>query len=89
VAQIPDAPGQWAVTVRGAPKLAAVLAQGRPAAELFLELATLRIDTSLLGSVDELEWHGPTAAFPAVAARLGAPQLADRARAIAARRGAR
>jgi 5'-3' exonuclease len=86
LADIPDAPGQWAVTVRGASKLAAVLAQGREAAELFLDLATLRIDASLLGSVDELEWHGPTETFPAVAARLGAPQMAERARVIAARR---
>ena len=83
---IPDAPGQWRVTVRGAPKLAAVLAQGREAAELFLDLATLRIDPSLLGSVAELEWRGPTDAFPVLATRMGVPQMADRARAIAAHR---
>jgi 5'-3' exonuclease len=83
---IPDAPGQWRVTVRGAPKLAAVLASGREAASLFLDLATLRIDRSLLASVEDLEWRGPTDAFAAVAERLKAPQLADRARTIAARR---
>ncbi|HEY2429345.1 MAG TPA: 5'-3' exonuclease H3TH domain-containing protein [Acidimicrobiales bacterium] len=86
VRDIPDAPGQWRVTVRGAPKLAMVLAQGREAAELFLDLATLRVDRSLLGSVAELEWRGPTEAFPAMAARLGAPQMAERAHTIAARR---
>jgi len=86
LADIPDAPGQWQVTVRGAPKLAATLARGREAAELFLELATLRIDRSLLGSVDELRWRGPTEAFRQMAERLGAPQMADRAAALARRR---
>jgi len=83
---IPDAAGQWEVTVRGAPKLAAVLAQGREAANLFLDLATLRVDRSLLGSVEELAWAGPAPAFRTVAERLGAPQLADRAAAVARRR---
>jgi len=86
IADIPDAPGQWEVTVRGAPKLAAVLAQGREAAELFLELATLRMDPGTLTSPAALEWQGPTEEFPRMAQRLRAPQLADRARAIAARR---
>lgn len=87
LADIPDAPGQWQVTVRGAPKLAEVLVRGREAADLFLDLATLRVDRGLLGSVEELRWRGPTEAFPKMAGRLHAPQLADRARAIAARRG--
>jgi 5'-3' exonuclease len=83
---IPDAPGQWEVTVRGAPKLAGVLAQGREAVELFLELARLRIDRSLVRGVAELEWKGPTESFAEMADRLRAPQLADRAAAIARRR---
>jgi 5'-3' exonuclease len=82
---IPDAPGQWQVTVRGAPKLAATLSRGREAAELFLDLATLRVDRSLLGSVDELAWRGPTEAFGTMAERLGAPHLVARARALASR----
>ena len=86
LADIPDAAGQWEVTVRGAPKLAAVLAQGRDAANLFLDLATLRVDRSLLGSVDELTWTGPGPGFRTLAERLGAPQLADRAAAVARRR---
>jgi len=86
LADIPDAPGQWKVTVRGAPKLAATLAAGREAAELFLELATLRIDRSLLDSVGALAWTGPTDGFPLMAERVGAPHLADRARALAHRR---
>ena len=86
IADIPDAPGQWKVTVRGAPKLAATLARGREAAELFLELATLRIDRSLLASAEDLAWTGPTEGFGLMAERLGAPHLVDRARAIANRR---
>ena len=85
--EIPDAPGQWEVTVRGAPKLAATLCRGREAAELFLELATLRVDRSLLRSVAELEWPGPTDRFGVIAERLGAPQLLARARALAVARG--
>ncbi len=85
LADIPDAPGQWEVTVRGAPKLAATLSRGREAAELFLDLATLRVDRSLVGSVDELAWRGPTEAFGAMAERLGAPHLVARARALARR----
>jgi 5'-3' exonuclease len=86
IADIPDAPGQWKVTVRGAPKLAATLARGREAAELFLELATLRIDRSLLASAEDLAWTGPADGFGLMAERLGAPHLVDRARAIANRR---
>ncbi len=86
IAAIPDAPGQWEVTVRGAPKLAMTLSRGREAAELFLDLATLRVDRSLLGSVGELEWRGPTEGFGVMAERLGAPHLLPRARALAAAR---
>src|SRR5581483_3873004 len=86
LADIPDAPGKWEVTVRGAPKLAATLARGREAAELFLDLATLRIDRSLLGSVEELRWRGPTDGFAVMAERLGAPHLVPRARALAVAR---
>jgi 5'-3' exonuclease len=88
LAEIPDAPGQWQVTVRGAPKLAATLAQGREAAELFLELATLRVDRSLLGSVDELEWRGPTEEFDEVCAYMADRSLVGRVAALVSARGA-
>ncbi|HVM68088.1 MAG TPA: 5'-3' exonuclease H3TH domain-containing protein [Acidimicrobiales bacterium] len=86
LADIPDAPGKWEVTVRGAPKLAMTLSRGREAAELFLDLATLRVDRSLLPSVAVLQWQGPTDAFGLMAERLGAPHLLARARALAAAR---
>ena len=59
IEDIPDAGGQWDVTVRGGAKLAATLAAARPAAALFKELATLRIDRSLLPASDDLRWEGP------------------------------
>ena len=80
---IPDAAGQWEVTVRSGAALAAALAQHRAEAYLFRDLATLRIDPSLLADVDDLRWIGPTAAFDDVAKRLEAPRLAQRAQMLA------
>ncbi|MEO7203242.1 MAG: 5'-3' exonuclease H3TH domain-containing protein [Candidatus Tumulicola sp.] len=45
----------------------------------FKELALLRTDAELFANVDELEWHGPTAEFPAMCERLDAPGLLARA----------
>lgn len=77
---IPDSPGQWEVTVRGGAKLAATLASARPAANLFKELATLRIDRSLLASTDDLRWQGPPdpTAFHAFCERIDAGQLFEK-----------
>ncbi|MHB8465195.1 MAG: 5'-3' exonuclease [Acidimicrobiales bacterium] len=86
IASIPEHPGQWLASVRGAAKLASVLVDGKEAAELFLDLATLRIDRSLLDGVDSLTWRGPTEDFAAVADELGAPGLVARAQSLAKRR---
>jgi 5'-3' exonuclease len=86
IEDIPADPGGWDVTVRSAPKLAATLQEGRDAARLFKDLATLRIDRSLLGQVDELRWQGPTSDFAQVCADLDAPGIARRAEALAAAR---
>ncbi|HET9443915.1 MAG TPA: 5'-3' exonuclease H3TH domain-containing protein [Acidimicrobiales bacterium] len=83
---IPAAPGQWDVTVRGGAKLATVLAAAGDAAQLFKELATLRVDRSLLGSTDELRWRGPGEGFAGFAASIDAGALAQRAAAVAAAR---
>jgi hypothetical protein len=53
---------------------------------LFKRLATLRVERSLLGKVEDLRWTGPTASFADVCASLDAPALAKRAEAIAATR---
>jgi 5'-3' exonuclease len=83
---VPPDPGAWQVTVRGAPKLAATLADRAADAALFKVLATLRIDPDVLHDVDALRWRGPTEEFPQVAAALDAPDLVRRARDLADRR---
>jgi 5'-3' exonuclease len=87
--QIPDDAADWEdavrLSVRSAPKLAARLAEDRELARLFLELATLKVDTSLLSDVDELAWNGPTEAFADVCHQLGADNLATRAASLAKR----
>jgi hypothetical protein len=53
---------------------------------LFKDLATLRIDRSLLGAVAELRWTGPTEDFATVCDRIDAPPVAARAARLAAGR---
>jgi 5'-3' exonuclease len=86
IEDIPSDPADWEVTVRGAAKLAEALGAGQDLAVLFKRLATLRIERSLLSSVEELRWTGPTASFASVCAALDAPALARRAEALAAAR---
>ena len=86
VAAIPDDAREWRVDVRGAAKLAATLAAAREAAELFLDLATLRL-TADVGVVDDWEWRGATPELASWASRLGAENLVTRAERLAARRG--
>jgi 5'-3' exonuclease len=86
VEDIPDDAADWDVTVRGAAKLALTLREGRPEAQLFKGLATLRVDRALLARVDDLRWRGPTADFAAICAALDAPGIARRAEALAATR---
>jgi 5'-3' exonuclease len=83
---IPPDPGAWEVTVRGAAKLAATLQDARADALLFKDLATLRIDRTLLGAVDDLRWRGPTGDFARLCADLDAAGLSRRADALASSR---
>ena len=69
---IPDDPKSWSVNASGAGTLARTLVHDRDRALLFRDLATLRVGIRLFDSIDELRWNGPTAAFPALAARLDA-----------------
>ena len=85
LAAIPDDARAWQVEVRGAAKLAAVLAAARAAAELFLDLATLRTDAEV-GVVDDWEWRGAGAELVPLATRLGAEGFVGRAERLAARR---
>jgi 5'-3' exonuclease len=55
---IPDDPGRWDVSVRGAAKLAEALAEGRKDAALYRRLATVREDVPLREGIDDLRWRG-------------------------------
>lgn len=83
---IPHNVADWDVTVRGAAKLNATLRSEWDDALLFRLLATVRIDRSVLTSVDQLQWTGPTDSFAEFADRIGWPQLAKRAEKAAERR---
>ena len=82
IGDIPDDVADWdpAVVrvVRSAPKLAARLAEERESAMLFRVLATLVIDSTLLGDVDELCWRGPDARFAGVCRYLRDETMAAR-----------
>ena len=67
---IPADHREWRVNAANAGTLAATLSRERDRAMLFRTLATLRTDITLFNDVDELRWHGPTAAFDVLAARL-------------------
>jgi 5'-3' exonuclease len=66
-----------------AESLSGKLAESFELARLFRELARLVIEPSLLASVNDLEWRGPSADFETVCAYLGDPVLAERAAALA------
>jgi 5'-3' exonuclease len=86
IERIPEAATDWDVSVRGAPALAATLVARREEAMLFKDLATLRVDRSLPGSIEGLRWLGPTPEFAAVCERIDAQAVARRADAVAAAR---
>ena len=79
---IPDDIADWepelARAVRSSAKLAARLAAERESAMLFRELATLRIDPTLLKDVDELRWRGPGPGFAGMCRYLRDESLVDR-----------
>jgi 5'-3' exonuclease len=84
---VPDRLSEWDPAVRtelrGAAKLAARLAEERQLAELFRDLATLRLDPGVLADVSELRWSGPTEGFDEVCRQLRDPSLVERAHAVA------
>jgi 5'-3' exonuclease len=86
IEQIPDNPGEWAVPVRNRPALAATLRDLRPQAMLFKDLATLRVDRTLLDDPGSLRWSGPTPLFAEVCARIDAGSLATQADRVAGQR---
>ena len=75
--QIPQSPGQWEITVRGAAKLCATLAEQFEDALLFRNLATLRTGIEL-GQPADWEWRGPLPGFEALCASIDAGDVAKR-----------
>jgi 5'-3' exonuclease len=69
--KIPSDWREWHVNVTSPARLAMTFEKERDRAFLFRDLATLRTEIELFPSVDDLKWNGPTAAFKAMAARLG------------------
>jgi 5'-3' exonuclease len=86
IERIPLDPESWDVSLRGAPRLAATLAEQMERALLFRRLATLVRSAPVSRSLGELAWRGPTADFPALCETLEAAELAERAIALAAGR---
>jgi len=68
--QIPTDWREWGLNLASPKSLAETLLQNRKLVFLFRDLATLRTDIPLFGSVQQLKWNGATADFPAFAARL-------------------
>jgi len=80
---IPDEPGKWDIALRGAPKLAAVLADRKADAQLFKQLTTLRTDVPNLGHPQSWQWQGPRAGFQQVCHSIDAPRLYEKATRLA------
>jgi 5'-3' exonuclease len=84
--QIPASVADWDVPgLRGAANLAVTLRTELELALLFRRIATVETGVDV-GTVDEWEWAGPTPAFDEWALELKAPELAERAATLAARR---
>jgi 5'-3' exonuclease len=83
--RVPASSAGWGLPgLRGAEKLARTLQDQLADALLFRTIATVALDVPV-GTVDDWRWAGPTPAFRDVAARLGVPDLADRAERLARR----
>lgn len=82
IEQIPLDVAEWKLNVRSAATLVAKLEEQYELAMLFKDLATLRVDEALLGSVDELVWQGPSKDFAKIVEKIEAPRLLERVAAL-------
>ena len=83
ITDIPASSRDWGLpALRGAEKLAVTLRDQLELALLFRRIATIEVDVPV-GRVDDWQWKGPTSGFGALAERLGAPHLAERAQRLA------
>lgn len=83
---IPLSAADWDITVRGAARLAGVLAENLDDALLFRRIATVDRSAPVSASVDEMAWLGPRAGFDERCRELGADRLALRAHSLWASR---
>jgi 5'-3' exonuclease len=78
--RIPAVASSWKVQVRGADRLAAVLAERRAEALLYRQLATLREDVPIAESLGDLEWRGAGAELYDLCEQLGYDEFPSRVR---------
>ena len=75
---IPDDPAELGLPAARAARLVESLRAGRADADLFLRLATLRLDAPIEQGVADLEWRGVAPDFAQLCAELGDEGLARR-----------
>jgi 5'-3' exonuclease len=83
IEDIPLRGSDWDVSVRGADRLAATLAEQMDRALLFRRLATLAGNAPVSARVEELEWSGPVEGFGEVCVLLDAEWLRERVEGLA------
>ena len=76
---------QWDPAIARARALSESLTNSWDDALLFRQLATLRTDVPVFDSIEEMRWRGPSPGFQAMCERLKAPDIAERAKRIAAK----
>ena len=86
IEDIPRAPGQWDVTVRGSAALCSTLVERLDDALLFRRLATLETDVDV-GTPADWRWTGPRTGFDELCGRIDAADSLTRALRLAARVG--
>lgn len=86
IEDIPVDATDWDITVRGAAKLAATLADNRELALLFRHIATVVTDAPTITAVEELRWTGPTDGIATALERIDATRMIDRIERLAAAR---
>jgi len=84
IENIPERASDWRANVWNSGGLSSALNENRELALLFRALATLRTDAPLFSDIEAIRWRGPTPAFAETVSTIGAPELLERARRLAA-----